>query len=313
MKIISKKLFTFTTLALLIVFFCVPTQTFAIGQITEPILIKDALRESSYDRTIIIMNTENNAQYIKMTAEGDIGEWVKFYATSKSTESVENVEVAAKSRKSIIARFTIPKTTPNGKYTGLVSVSTTPGQNESKVDESNSSVSQKIDREVTVEVSGEEVVDFDVSLISDKFDYQRGDLIEIRIIYDNRGNVDIAPQIDLKIKQNENTAYSAIFPFPDKESPIAPGSVTEISALEIPSSSLQTGKYNAVFKINQGDRVLEKDFTFSVGLVKSESSAKINPEVTDNIQGILYFTGLGLLVMGILFFGIKRTQNKKNK
>lgn len=304
---------TYITFILTLVFLCVPIQTFAIGQITQPILIKNALREHSYDRTITIINTEGTTQYIKLTAEGAFQEWVKFYATAKSTESIENIEVAAKSKKFVIARFTVPKSTPNGKYKGFVSVATTPGQEESNLEESSSTVSQKIDREATVEVGGEEMVDFDVSLISDKFDYNRGDLLKIRIIYDNRGNVDIAPQIDLKIKQGENTAYSAIFPFPEKDVPITPGSVTEISALEIPTSSLQNGKYIATFKITQGNKILEKDFIFSVGLVKAENSAKIDTKTSNDLKDIMYFTGLILLVFAILFTGIKYNQRKKNK
>lgn len=304
---------TYITFILTLAFLCVPIQTFAIGQITQPILIKNALREHSYDRTITIINTESTTQYIKLTAEGAFQEWVKFYATAKSTESIENIEVAAKSKKFVIARFTVPKSTPNGKYKGFVSVATTPGQEESKLEESSSTVSQKIDREATVEVGGEEMVDFDVSLISDKFDYNRGDLLKIRIIYDNRGNVDIAPQIDLKIKQGENTAYSAIFPFPEKDIPITPGSVTEISALEIPTSSLQNGKYIATFKITQGNKILEKDFIFSVGLVKAENSVKIDTKTSNDLKDIMYFTGLILLVFAILFTGIKYNQRKKNK
>jgi hypothetical protein len=313
MKSIKRATVNFGALFLILVFLCIPVRTFAIGQITQPILIKNALRGQSYDRTVTIVNTEGTVQYIKLTAEGDIGEWVKFYANSKSTESIENIEVAAKSKKFVIARFTVPQSTPNSKYTGFVSVATTPGQNESKAEESSSTVSQKIDREATVEVGGEEMIDFDVSLIPEKYDYNRGDLLKIRIIYDNRGNIDIKPQIDLKIKQGEETAYSAIFPFPERDAAVTPGSVTEISALEIPTSSLQNGKYEAIFKITQGDKILEKDFTFSVGLVRAENSVKINTETSNNLKDVLYFAGLTILVFAILFVGIKYNQKRKNK
>lgn len=267
-KIIAS--FAFTVISLLLL----PSSAHAIGQITEPIDIKNALREKTYNETITAVNTESTASTIQLSAEGDIAGWVRFYKNAKDTDNIIDVEVSANSRIDVIAKFTIPTGTPNGSYHGNVSVFKKAGESTSDTDGSKSSLSQKIDREITVEVNDTENIIFDASLIPETYDLNQGQSLKIRVIYDNRGNVEIKPQIGLKIKQEENVFYNAVFPYPDSQPGVGPYSIFEIPALEIPTSSLQNGKYNAIFTIAEGNKFsINKDFTFSVGMVKAASTA----------------------------------------
>ncbi len=245
----------------------------AIGQVTDPINIKNALRGQTYSQNIIIVNSSSQEEEINLTALEDIAGWVKFYENSSSQETIGSTKVSARSRKEIIAKFTIPEGTPNGKYEGSIKVSTKPTTYSSKEDESGSSISQGIERSVSIEVNDKENISFNVSLIPEKYDMNKGDYLKIRIIYDNQSNVNINPQINLEIKQGEETFYSAIFPYPANQPSVIPYSLFEIPALEIPTSNLETGKYKAVLTMSQGEKYsVTKEFDFSVGVVKSDTA-----------------------------------------
>lgn len=250
-----------------------PLAAGAIGQITEPILLADALRGRAYERTVSIVNTEKNAATISLGAAGEIAGWVSFLENADGAP-LEKVVLAAGEKQDVLARFAIPAGAPNRTYAGTIDVSGAPGQFEAGAENSGSSVTQKIEREVTITVSDQEKVDFDVSLIPASYDLTPGELLRIRVLYDNRSNIDIRPQIDFKVKEKGETDYSVIFPYGEMVPAVKPAAIYEIPALEIPTSNLTGGKYTASFRISEGDKFsLEKEFDFSIGLVKGASTA----------------------------------------
>lgn len=250
-----------------------PGSALAIGQITEPIDVKNALREKTYNETISVVNTESAKAIIQLSAEGAITGWTRFYKGVNDTDNITDIEVAAGSRVDVTARFVVPAGTPNARYQGVVSVSKKAADYEGGTEDSGNAVSQKIDRDITIEVNDVENIVFDTSLIPETYDLNQGDPLKIRAIHDNRGNVEIRPQISLKIKQGDNVLYSAIFPYPDNQPAVGAYSLFEIPALEIPTTTLQNGKYEATFTINEKDKYsIDKDFTFSIGMVKAAST-----------------------------------------
>lgn len=251
-----------------------PAAAFAIGQITEPIVVDNALRGQSYESTVTVVNTEKTDTDISLSADGDIKDWVKFYQKSTDENTIDSISLKAGEKKDLVARFTVPDSAANNAYKGVISVSGKPGEYTSNGKDSGSSVTQKIDREVTINVSDQEIVKFDASIIPESYDIARGDPLKIRVQYDNRSNIDIKPQISIKLQNGDNTAYNAIFPYPDNIAAVKPGSIFEIPQLEIPTSNLATGKYKVILKISEGDKFsLDKDFTFSIGAVKAASTA----------------------------------------
>ena len=303
--------FALTVISLLLL----SSNAYAIGQITEPIDIKNALREKTYNETITVVNTESTASTIQLSAEGDIAGWVRFYKNAKDTDNITDIEVPANSRIDVIAKFIIPAGTPNGSYHGNVSVFKKAGDSTSDTEGSKSSLSQKIDREITVEVNDTENIIFDASLIPETYDLNQGQSLKIRVIYDNRGNVEIKPQIGLKIKQKENVFYSAIFPYPDSQPGVSPYSIFEIPALEIPTSGLQNGKYEAAFTIAEGNKFsINKDFTFSVGMVKAASTAVTASSIPLlRISRIIIVLITAFILYLILRSAIKKTLKRREE
>jgi hypothetical protein len=105
-----------------------------------------------------------------------------------------------------------------------------------------------------------------------------GQALQVRVVYDNRSNVEISPQISLKIKKGETAVYTAIYPYPENQPKVRPGTLLEIPALFLPTANLENGKYEAQFELAEQDKFsLRKDFTFSLGEVQAASSAAENP------------------------------------
>lgn len=296
----------------LIMTILIPSHVWAIGQVTEPINITNALREKVYNETMNVVNTESSTSTIKLSAEGDIAGWVRFYKNAADKDNITDIEVPAGSRIEVIARITVPAGTANGKYQGYISVSKKAADFSAGAEDSGNAVAQKIDREVSVEVKDNEEFDFDTSLIPEKYDLMQGELLKIRIIHDNRGNTEIKPQIDFKIKQGEDIIYSAIFPYPENQPGVGANSLFEIPAIEIPLSNFATGKYEAVFKISQADKLsIDKDFTFSVGMVKAANTTTNGTDSNRVWQAAKLF--LSIIAIAYIAFLVRSKIIKKQK
>jgi hypothetical protein len=258
-----------------------------------------------------VVNTEDSAATIKLSAEGDIAGWVRFYKNVTDTDNITDIAVVSGKKASIFARIIVPAGTPNGTYRGIISVSKTAANYTGNEGESGSSVAQKIDREVTVEVSDAENISFDASIIPESYDLNRGNVLRIRIIYDNRSNIMINPQTAIKIKQGENVIYSAIFPYPDNQPKVSPNSLYEIPALEIPTSNLETGKYEAVLAISQEDKYsIEKNFTFSIGTVMA-AAATSEPANKDYFSAYYWISALAIGAALLVIFRFRSRRNRK--
>ena len=306
MRSIDKKLIVYIILCLLLM---LPTLAGAIGQITAPITVKNALREKTYSDKMTIINTENSPSRIKISSEGDIAGWTGFY--KGNGEAVEEIELPARAKTEITAKFTVPAGIPNGTYKGYISVLRSGSEEDSGNEESKSSVAQKIDREVTIEVNDIEEIAFDTSVIPEKYDLSQGELLKVRIIHENQGNVEMKPRINLKIKQGDETAYSAIFPYPENETAINPFSLREIHPLEIPTSNLQTGKYRAILTVSQDEKYsIEKEFTFAIGTVKSAGTTSIPFSRMKNLEGVV--SALIAVLIAFLIISLKRRIFRKD-
>ncbi|HRY63523.1 MAG TPA: hypothetical protein P5267_02910, partial [Patescibacteria group bacterium] len=142
----------------------------AIGQITEPIVIKDGLRGQEIVSTLTLLNSEKSQNTIGIVAEGQVASWATFY--NKDDKEYKNpiteIAVPAGQYLDVAVLFRIPADTANGVYAGEISVVYNPTQT-SSTDESSSTVAQKISREVSITVSDQENIKLDVSVIPDKF------------------------------------------------------------------------------------------------------------------------------------------------
>jgi hypothetical protein len=270
----------------------------AIGQITEPIDIKDALRGQEVIATLTLLNSESGEATYELKAEGQVASWASFYKIDdkKLASPITRLQIPPKSYMDATAKFSVPSDVPNGKYTGVVAVLSVPEANENNA--TSSSVSQRVDREVAITVSDKEVVSFDVSVIPAKYDFAEKELLKIRIIYDNSGNISIDPQIQVKIKNDNQTFYNAIFPYPENETAVRPGTQQEITALEIPTTNLAIGRYRAELDfLYKGESKLKKEFTFSIGAQNEPAGKVLGATIFDNLKNNWWLAVLAVVII----------------
>lgn len=252
-----------------------PWSVLAIGQVTDPIVIDDALRGEEFQEEVIIMNTQDKDIQAGLSAEGQIAEWAKFYNIDDPKTPVDSVSLAAGARLNMYVRFAIPQDVANGQYTGMIGVSEKPATTEGQT-ETGSTLTQRIDREVTINVSDQEKINITASVIPAGYDLKAGDPLKIRVIYDNQSNISVAPQIDFKIKNGDEVVYNVIFPFPENTDKIKPLAQYEIPELEVATDKLSAGKYLVEMNILQnGQTVTNNDFDLNITAGLSSLSVSI--------------------------------------
>ncbi len=257
---INKILSGIFALALIII----PSGSQAIGQLTSPIVIKDALRGLSYEEQLTIVNTEKTRVKLNLSAEGAIKDWTQFFFPNDLETPINDFELVGGQSIQITALFIIPDSVANGEYEGIVSVSKA-ASTEGKENESTAAVTQKIDRDVKIIIDDNEVINFDASIIPDSYDLPSGQVLKIRIIYDNRGNTSIAPQVKLNVMTGDEINNSIIFPYPENTAAVKPHTIYEIKTLEIPTSGLTNGKHLLTLDFYNNDSLsLQKDFYFTI-------------------------------------------------
>ncbi len=282
---------------------------FAIGQMSQPIVVEDAVRGQEIVETLTLFSSENVAKEFGLSADGDIKTWVKFYEIEdvKFENPIENIVIPEKSNANAKVIITVPDDTPNGIYEGNINLLSKPVEND-KTDGSSASVAQSVGRQVTITVTDNELIDFTVSVIPEKYDIEKNESLPVRFIFQNNGNVKISPQIQVKIKELEGDKIfsNAIFPYPDGEPPVKPGDYYEIPKLEIPTTNVGNGRYWMQFSfIVNGEVVKEGAFRFTVG-----RSGKILGAVFSGFSnGIL--SRVGLIILAVLGVGFLMIMNNR--
>ena len=82
----------------------------AISQVTEPIIIKDILRNSEVIDTLVLFNSEDKKISYKLKGEGEIAGWINFYEIDDINleNPITEVQLNAQSRLDAIVKFKIP-------------------------------------------------------------------------------------------------------------------------------------------------------------------------------------------------------------
>ena len=297
-------------LTVLILVFFAPLSAKAIGLVTSPIEIKNALKGKVYQDEMIIVNSDKTIEDLEFVAEGAIAPWTKFYNPGDLTAATTTQTISPSGRINMVVQFSVPISTPNGTYKGSVGVIKKAGSKTVK-NESVASMKQQIDREVTITVLDKEVINFNVSVIPKSYGLNPGEPLSIRFIYDNQSNVSIKPQIQIKIKKDDATVHNAIYPFPETVEPILPGSMIEIPKIEIPTTNLTNGKYlvEVDFLINGEIKAKQNKFTFILGNL-SAYGAWYQPFMRWE-----FFLALGLvaLIVSVINIMLARKKNSKAK
>jgi len=282
-------------LLILLLVFCLPLIVFAasVGQITKLIEIEDVLRGQSFDSTLLLYGSETEDIAYELIPEGDIETWTTFFELDDSDNLINKTTVLQGTRKEIIARFLIPDDVANGEYRGQITILTVPVEGEG-AEGASATVRLKVSRPVLITVTDKEIIQFDTAFIPNDYDIPIDGTLEIRVIYDNQGNVVLTPDLQLKITRAGEVIYTAIFPYPENEDPVKPKTRKEIESILWPSAGQDEGNYRAEISVLlNGDVEQEHDFRFTIGYDKGI-----------NFLAAIAFIGGGNLTLAWIIIGL---------
>lgn len=306
------KIFTLSVISLLIPL----AAALAVGQMTQPIVVANALRGQEIEKELKINNSATKDLEFGLIATGDIEGWATFYLPNDLQNPITSIKMAASSKAKAITIIKVPDDTPNGTYVGSIAVTLAPAD---KTDQEGSSVSitQRIDREVTITVTDKENIDFDVSVIPVSYLVEPEQPLKIRFIYDNKGNVKITPQIGVKIKDinRKKVLASLAFPYPDGEEAVKPLSRHEIPTIDVPTAGLKNGRYWIELSFSERGQVIEEQaFRFTLGSQEAVLGAMFG---SFKVSTIVITAGaiIGVVILAVLIFIARQLYlgNKKKR
>lgn len=296
------------SLFLFLVFFsfsAIITAVNAIGQMTKPIVIDNALRGHDYEQTLTLLNTRNTETVFALQAEKQVTGWVTFFARDNREEAITKITVGPRKSIGVVAKFHIPDDAPNGQYTGFISVLTVPAENEDN-DKTVATVRQKIDRQVTINVSDKEVIDLKTDIRVKKYNVEIGKPIELLITYNNDGNIVLKPQVKIKTSQKtsqiDEVYTNIIIPFPEDQDGVKPLNRLNIPVIKIPTDGVLEGKLDLGVEILLNNEIVqEKNMLVGVNNAPIINETVVKNFWTDLARKNVIYLAIGVIV--ILAFG----------
>lgn len=289
-------------------------KVFAIGQISTPIVVKDALRGQIIKETLHITNSKSVPLIFELKATGDIVDWAAFYKDEELKTPISELEVSPFFYNEAYVVLTVPADAPNGDYEGTIDVITNASRNEQSSQAA--SVNFSVSREVAIAVSGKEVVDLEAMIIPAEYIASADHPIKIRVIYQNHGNVAVRPDVHLKIDSEEKTIFNAIFPYPDSEDAVKAGERKELPLIEWQAAGQPEGKYRALAKVML-DKDVIKEERFQFDIISSGAAAAVLGANTEgeeeNAQTMVWYVLGGIVAVAVVLAMIVISNKRKNK
>lgn len=296
----------------ILISFLITLPALAIGQLTSPIVIEEALRGQTFEQSLSIFNTEDISVIADLQAEGDIRDWASFYMRDDLETRIESLDLEPNKRQGVVVKFSIPEDTPNSEYKGLISVLQRPGE-AATTSQVQATLQQKISRQVTIKVTDQELIDFTADVISETFSVEPGEPFRFRIAYTNLGNVAIKPQAQVKIAQADKVFYNAILPYPEDEEGVKPLQTKELPTMEALTTGAVEGKARAEFAfLHNNETIDEKSVRFGIGTAADTAPAATDAPAASgiNIKSInpimLLGIALGIIIMAIITVVIRK-------
>jgi uncharacterized membrane protein len=249
--------------------FALPQIVSGIGQMTKPIIFESVLRGQEIETILNLYNSEDKEILYGLNADGDIKAWTTFFAMDNLENPITKIKIPAQSRVDAIAKFNVPNDTPNGAYAGQVAIVTLLEEEENKEGLS-VSVGSRVGRDVSITVTDKEIINFQTTIIPLKYGVSKGEPLKIKVIYENKGNIAIKPDIQLKITKIDsgNVVLNVIYPYPEGENPVKPFERKEFpNLIDWSTAGQENGKYKAEMKVLlNGKSSQEESFRFDVGV-----------------------------------------------
>jgi len=300
---LRQKVFPLISLSLLFSMSLFPIKAiFAIGQITEPIIFQDVLRGQQMKAVLTLLNSEQKDVVYEFSSFGDISEWVSFFAKSDSNfaNPIAQALMPANNFLEVWAVFNVPPDAPNGVYKGEIIVTT--AEDDLAKEATQASVRQSVGREVSIEITGKEIAKLSSQVIPEKYGIKKGKPLEIKVIYENQGNVFLTPSAELEILRGEAIVFNAVFPYPADSEAIKPLETKIFNPLlSWQTAGQKPGEYQAKIAILlNGQTIQEEEFKFKI--------TSLQDNVLKIVSKIGFGSlGLGWFLIGFLFFIIAST------
>ena len=266
-----------------------PLAALAIGQISSPIVVDNAIRGQVYRQAISLFNSADTEENFTLAAKGDIAGWMAFYNLD-GTGPIDNITIPANSKSQAIVEFKIPDATANGIYEGSVAFSLKAKEGTKE------RVSQQLSRKVAITVTDIQEISGNVLITAAKTAVAAGTPFEVKASCFNTGNVTIKPTIELDVAPEQGKSiFDVIFPYPKDKTGIMPGQAGEITAQWL-TASQALGKYTAHATVVLGNTVKKQDLEFEVvPSANAAAMANASSYIKDNLD--LFWLAAGSLIV----------------
>lgn len=291
----------------------------ASGIISQQIEIKDAMRGQTIEELLSVVNSGDSEILFKLSAEGDIADWVSFKKYGDIEGLLNEVTAPPKDWAKAKVFIKVPDDAPNGEYNGhlVALLSVVPDQE--KTDKISVGIAQKFRRPVKIIVTDVETVDFNVRIMPEKYFINKIEPLKIKLIYVNNGNISIRPHAQIKVfNPDGKEIFNAIYPYPESEASVCPRATKVITVVHH-SGELQEGRYQveAIITLN-GEEKYRDDFYFTVGtFVNENSSFEFSKFIASIGGGSMTFgyilVGGFILLLSIFSFKIIKKISEKKK
>ena len=219
------------------------------GVTPSSITVEDAAKGVTFEKTITIINTAEDACDCNVSVKGDLKDWFSFHEVGQ-TESLISITVPGKGSKRVVIKITIPEDTPNGVYNDTIYVQTIP----SAVTDAEGTVASVVIRmpvRLSIAVTDIQILTGIVKSITTQ-DTEVGYPLRINVVFKNTGNVVAKPNTDVKIT---NTDGQIIDRLTRDDFEVKVGS-TDTIPVEWNTNGLESGDYVANVTVSLGGEVL---------------------------------------------------------
>ena len=240
----NKKTFIIA-LAILLAFTILSSPASAMGVGPSQFKIEKAVKGTEYQKTVKIFNTDPTDSLIIITSSGEAASWVSAYPETDLTTAVNNFTLQGGKDILMLLKFRIPETAANGNYTGTLYVQTAP-----KAGAGMQSVGMNVPIEIKIEVIGEQILEGLTRSITTR-DVEINYPLEIKVEFENKGNVVAKPNINVEVKRGSEKVGSSKY----TAEAVAPATWKTIP-VELDTSSLLPGNYTADVSVLLGEKVV---------------------------------------------------------
>jgi len=296
MKTILKKI------SLIAFGFCLlPMLASATGILSEPIEVENARRGQTHWEDLLLMNSDGKEIIFELSAEGILANWVEFYSADNTKDPITKIAVAPNTNLGIKAKFSIPDNVANGKYQGQLISKTAVSPREMSGD-AVMNIIKRFGRDVSITVTDNQILDFNTIFIPVSYSVAQGDVFRVRMIHENHGNVDIKPNVELRISQNGEEIFKAVFPYPDNDDQIQPNERKEIeNQIEWRTKGYDLGNYDVTLSTFHDDKLNQKEeFMISIAAEKNGIASLISGINNFNNKNLLVWVVAASLVLLII-------------